>query len=221
MENTQILIADDHPLFRAALKEILLDIYPHAHIEEADHLDKALFHLQKNQKTQLALMDLSMPGMRGLSSVFSLQTQHPHTRIVIVSGHETPEVIDSCLSCGIAGFIPKSSDREDMLTAIRAVMQGKTWRPPQADIPALQDEHTRKKHEFFHCLKSLTPQQFRVLMMLREGLLNKQIAYECSISESTIKAHVSAILTKLGVESRTQAVILATQFIPEELEEKE
>jgi DNA-binding NarL/FixJ family response regulator len=147
-----------------------------------------------------------MPGMRGLSGLLFLRAQHPAVPVAIVSANEDRGIIRSCLEAGALGFIPKTTPMETMRDAVRRVLAGEVWTPADVDLSAPADQEAT---EIVRRLASLTPQQARVLMMLSEGLLNKQIAYELSVSEATVKAHVSAILTKLGVESRTQAVIAA------------
>jgi DNA-binding NarL/FixJ family response regulator len=127
----------------------------------------------------------------------------------VVSGNEDRGVIRRCIEFGASGFIPKTVDVETMRAAIRAVLDGGDYTPPDVDMSAPMDRETS---DLVKRLGSLTPQQVRVLMMLSEGLLNKQIAYELSVSEATVKAHVSAILQKLGVESRTHAVIAASRI---------
>jgi DNA-binding NarL/FixJ family response regulator len=138
-----------------------------------------------------------------------LRAQYPGAPVVVVSGKEERSVIRLCIDFGASGFIPKSTDMETMQGAIRAVLAGDVWVPADIDLNGPVD---RDAVESVRRLASLTPQQVRVLMMLSEGLLNKQIAYELSVSEATVKAHVSAILQKLGVESRTQAVIAAARI---------
>jgi DNA-binding NarL/FixJ family response regulator len=129
--------------------------------------------------------------------------------VVVVSGNEDGAVIRHCLEFGAAGFLPKSTPLETMRKALRQILDGGRWTPPDFDPDA---QANRESSVLARRLASLTPQQVRVMMMLSRGLLNKQIAYELSVSEATVKAHVSAILQKLGVESRTQAVILATKI---------
>ena len=150
-----------------------------------------------------------MPGVQGFSGLIYLRAQHPDVPVVIVSANEDPVVIRRAIEFGASGFIPKSLDSDRIGEAIRAVLAGDTWAPPDIELSASEDKETA---ETMRRLATLTPQQVRVLMMLSEGLLNKQIAYELSVSEATVKAHVSAILQKLGVESRTQAVIASSKI---------
>jgi DNA-binding NarL/FixJ family response regulator len=147
-----------------------------------------------------------MPGVRGFSGLMYLRAQYPSVPIIVVSANDDPAVIRRCMKFGASGFIPKTLDVESMRGAIERVLAGEVWTPPDVDLQGGADSEAS---ELLGRLASLTPQQVRVLMMLSEGLLNKQIAYELGVSEATIKAHVSAILQKLGVESRTQAVITA------------
>ena len=150
-----------------------------------------------------------MPGVRGFSGLMYLRAQHPGVPVVVVSANEDRGVMRRCIDFGASGFIPKTTAIDSMRVAIRAILAGDTWTPPDVVLDGPVDKETA---DIVRRLSSLTPQQVRVLMMLSEGLLNKQIAYELSVSEATVKAHVSAILQKLGVESRTQAVIAAAKI---------
>lgn len=201
------IIADDHPLFRGALRQTLESQYPKASIEEAGTLEDVTSRLEVNGDVDLILLDLSMPGMRGFSGLMYLRAQYAGVPVVVVSANEEPQAIRRCIEFGASGFIPKSHGIEVIRDAISAVMEGNVWTPPDVDLGS--DDGTA---DLVQRLATLTPQQVRVLMMLSEGLLNKQIAYELSVSEATVKAHVSAILQKLGVESRTQAVIAASKI---------
>lgn len=203
----RFIIADDHPLFRGALKQTLEIQYPDSRIEEAGTLEDVTALLSGGSDVDLVLLDLTMPGMRGFSGLMYLRAQFAGVPVVIVSANEDPQAIRSCIKFGASGFIPKSHGIEVIRDAISAVMEGNVWTPPEVDLSA--DDGTT---DLVQRLATLTPQQVRVLMMLSEGLLNKQIAYELSVSEATVKAHVSAILQKLGVESRTQAVIAASKI---------
>jgi DNA-binding NarL/FixJ family response regulator len=205
----KILIADDHPLFRGALRQTVANLLPTAVISEAATLEDATRALHDNSDTDLLLLDLAMPGTRGYSGLTFLRAQFPSVPIIIVSGNEEPSVMRRCIDFGASGYIPKTLDTETMGLAIETVLDGGHWTPPEVDLVTPADRETS---DLLRRLGSLTPQQMRVLMMLSEGLLNKQIAYELSVSEATVKAHVSAILTKLRVESRTQAVIAAARI---------
>ncbi len=206
---TKIVIADDHPLVRGALREAVAGAVPGSDIAECGDLEQLSALLAKSGGADLVLLDLSMPGVRGFSGLIYLRAQHPDTPVVVVSGNEDPSVMRRCIDFGASGYIPKTTAIEAMRGAIRTILEGQTWTPPDVDLAAPADKETT---DLVRRLASLTPQQVRVLMMLSEGLLNKQIAYELTVSEATVKAHVSAILQKLGVDSRTQAVIVAAKI---------
>ena len=204
----RLIIADDHPLFRGALREAVAGSIARAEIAEAGSFEDVAKLLELDGNVDLVLLDLAMPGVRGFSGLIYLRAQHPSVPIVIVSANDDPNVIRRCIGLGASGFVPKTLAVEVMRLAIRCVLEGGVWTPPDVDMVAAADAET---DGLLTRLTSLTPQQVRVLMMLSDGLLNKQIAYELSVSEATVKAHVSAILQKLGVESRTQAVIAAAK----------
>jgi DNA-binding NarL/FixJ family response regulator len=208
-ETARLLIADDHPLFRGALREAITGLFEHADILEAGSFDQATKLLDGGAEIDLILLDLLMPGMRGFSGLMYLRAQYPTVPIIVVSANDDPIIVRRCMKLGASGFIPKTLGIEDMRGAIDRVLAGHIWTPPDIDIDRGLDAQTSV---LISRLSSLTPQQVRVLMMLSEGLLNKQIAYELGVSEATVKAHVSAILQKLGVESRTQAVIAASKI---------
>jgi DNA-binding NarL/FixJ family response regulator len=209
MSNTYtIIVADDHPLFRAALTQAIGTQVDGADVLEAEHLQN--LEQQMRSEVDLVLLDLHMPGANGFSGLIYLRTHFPSVPVVVVSGNEQPIVIHRAMHFGAAGFIPKSSSMTDIIDAVQVVLNGGQWVPP--DLPAADQEMDAQDSKFADQLASLTPQQFKVMVMLTEGLLNKQIAYELSVSEATIKAHVTAILRKLGVYSRTQAVIMASRL---------
>jgi DNA-binding NarL/FixJ family response regulator len=203
---SRFLIIDDHPLFREALHSAVELAYPNSDTLDAASLDEANQLLQDDAGFDLALLDLSMPGVKGMDGLLHLRTHYPRLPVVVVSGAEDPPIIAQVLAYGAAGFIPKSSKKTTLADAIQQVMNGAVYVPETyadgAEDPI--DDDTRKMIER---LSSLTPQQIRVLQMICNGLLNKQIAYELSVGETTVKAHVSEILRKLSVSSRTQAVI--------------
>jgi DNA-binding NarL/FixJ family response regulator len=208
-QNTTIIIADDHPLFRGALRQAVASVMPQARVVEASGMDDLNASLAQERDVDLILLDLTMPGVQGFSGLMSLRAQYPELPVVIVSATEEPNVIRRAMDFGASGFIPKSINIDNIGGAIQAVLDGDTWTPPDVDLSATEDAETA---DLVRRLGTLTPQQVRVLTMLSEGLLNKQIAYELGVSEATVKAHVSAILDKLGVDSRTQAVIAASKI---------
>lgn len=206
MTHTRFVIADDHPLFRDALRKAIETIVDDLEIVEAASFDDMVEAVGTPPTTDLVLLDLAMPGVEGFSGLMYLRAQFPDVPVVIVSATEDAPVIRRSLDFGASGYIPKSVGIDQIRGAIREVLDGAVWTPPDLD---LDHEDDRDGARMAARLATLTPQQVRVLMMLGRGLLNKQIAYELEVSEATVKAHVSAILQKLGVDSRTQAVIAA------------
>lgn len=205
-EIERIVIADDHPLFRGALRQALADVFGNIEILEAGTIDEVSAALGAQRPVDLVLLDLMMPGVKGFSGLIYIRSQFPDVPIVVVSASDDSAIVRRCIDFGAMAFLPKSLDVAGMRDAVVQVLSGQVWVPPDIDLDAEDDDETR---DLAARLATLTPQQFRVLMMLSEGLLNKQIAYELSVSEATVKAHVSAILQKLNVDSRLQAVIEA------------
>ncbi len=208
-ESYRLVIADDHPLFRGALREAVSGLFDRAEIAEAGSFDDVAALLERDSDADLVLLDLSMPGVRGFSGLMYLRAQYPSVPVIVVSATDDPAAIRRCIEFGASGFIPKTLGVDDMRKAIESIIKGGIWTPPDVDLNSGSDAETA---ELMSRMATLTPQQVRVLMMLSEGLLNKQIAYQLGVSEATVKAHVSAILQKLGVESRTQAVIAAAKI---------
>lgn len=202
----RFLIVDDHPLFREALQLAIQSAYPDAEIVEASSIAAAREALASAQPFDLLLLDLSMPGTRGFDGLIELRAARPKQPILVVSAHEDPRIIHEAMTCGAAGYISKSVKKRDLAEAIQDVMAGlvvlpKGYEPPAANgMPARESDLAQR-------VASLTRQQLRVLQMVRQGMLNKQIAHELGVGETTIKAHVSEIMRKLNVVSRTQAVI--------------
>ncbi len=215
---TRLVIADDHPLFRGALRQAVAGVMPSAVIDEAGTFEELTALLECDAETDLVMLDLSMPGVSGFSGLIYLRAQFPTIPVVIVSASDDVGTIRRSLDFGASGFIPKRFGVETLGDALLKVMAGDIWIPADTDLAFTADPEMTKLRDR---LMTLTPQQVRVLMMLSEGLLNKQIAYELSVSEATIKAHVSAILQKLGVESRTQAVIAAAKISGDQWKKRE
>jgi DNA-binding NarL/FixJ family response regulator len=205
-QSYRVLIADDHPLFRGALREAVNGLFDRVEVAEAGSFEQMVERLEFAGEVDLILLDLQMPGVRGFSGLMYLRAQYPSLPVAIVSANDDPAVIGRCMEFGAAGFLPKTLGAEALRGAIARVLSGETWTPPDIELAGAADVETAA---LIRRLSTLTPQQVRVLMMLSGGLLNKQIAFELGVSEATVKAHVSAILQKLGVESRTQAVIAA------------
>ncbi len=202
MSGPTLLVADDHPLFRAAVLHVLREHLPHYRTLEAASAAALGAALQSHPEVELVLLDLSMPGTRGFSALLHVRCEHPELPVIVISSNDHPRVIRRAQQFGAAGFIPKSAPAESMGDAIAAVMDGGSWFPPMAA------ERSQADAELTARLAQLTPQQFRVLLCLADGLLNKQIAHELSLAENTVKVHVTAILKKLNCYSRTQAAVL-------------
>ncbi|GAA5540021.1 MULTISPECIES: response regulator transcription factor [Brucella/Ochrobactrum group] len=203
------IIADDHPLFRGALRQVLSGQSENVEIVEVGDFDAVRKLVAERDDIDLLLLDLTMPGGAGLSGLVALKALQPALPVVIVSATDDAATIHHAVELGASGFISKSASMETIGEAVRAVLAGDIWTPEGIDLDHPKDPEIEG---LIARLRTLTPQQTRVLTMLAEGLLNKQIAYELSVSEATVKAHVSAVLQKLGVDSRTQAVILLSRI---------
>jgi len=208
---THILIADDHPLFRVALKDTLslidgeeLQIIEASTLSEAKEL--------ANDELDLILLDLSMPQSSGFSGLLALRSQVPSVPIVIISASEDIETVRSSAQYGAMGFIPKTSAPEDMANAISTILKGGRYWPTEDAMNAPAPEERQRRSEFEDKIRKLTPSEMRVLEFMSEGLANKQIAYKLDIKESTVKTHVTALLRKLDVFNRTQAVLAAKEM---------
>lgn len=210
LENLNIIIADDHPLFRNALRQALSSAFERTQWFDADSAD-ALQSVLDSQSVSydLVLLDLQMPGSHGYSTLIHLRSHYPELPVIVISAHEDINTISRAIHYGGSGFIPKSASMETLKEALTAVLCGDLWLPKGADIIPIEDDCTDKMASK---LSDLTPQQYKVLQMFAEGLLNKQIAYDLGVSEATIKAHATAIFRKLGVRNRTQAVIALSQL---------
>ncbi len=205
-----IIVADDHPLFRSAIKEALATQQGKTRFLEANSFETLQQLVDDNREVDLVLLDLHMPGVTGFAGLVYLCKRYPSVPVVIISANDDPVVIQRALEHGAAGFIPKSSSMDTITDAIAAVLMGEIWSPPASlsDLPGRNDSELQLAER----MAQLTPQQFKVLMMMSKGLLNKQIGYELKVSEATVKAHVTAIMSKLGVNNRTQAVLAAERL---------
>ena len=204
--NMKIILADDHPLFRQALTITLKTHFDGVDVIDAQNIPELEQHLQSKDKADLLLLDLDIPGAQGFNSLIAIRRSHPDLGIVVISGFEDKETIHKAMSFGAAGFIPKSTPVPQMVVAIKEVLNGKLWTP---DGEFNVNEHITNNDDK---IASLTPKQHEILLMFADGLLNKQIAYELGLSESTIKSHASIIFLKLGVRNRTQAVIALNEL---------
>ena len=203
---TRILVADDHPLFREAISGALAAYLENAEILEAGSLDAAVVKLNENEGIQLILLDLNMPGGEYFNGLITLVENYPNIPIAVISGTDSVEVVAQVMSLGANGFIPKTSPTKDVAHAITEIIQGNKWLPEgmEEELDKVDDELKLLLQRF----RELTPKQIQVLSYLRSGLMNKQIAHEMNVTEATIKAHISAILRKLEINTRTQAVLL-------------
>lgn len=202
----RVLIADDHPLFRAALRLALAEAAPQAAVVEAHDVETLRAAASSAPEPDLVLLDLLMPGAKSFAPLAWLRNQFPGTAVMIVSANEDPEVIRRARDFGAAGYVVKSASTQELIDAIRTIVNCGQWFPPGIAAMARRAEGSRET--LATRLNSLTPQQYRVLELVAQGRLNKQIAAELSIEETTVKAHVSAALAKLGVRNRTQASIV-------------
>lgn len=200
-----ILIADDHPLFRSALRQALSSgLEAAVQLTEVGSIVELQSLLETRKDWDLVLLDLNMPGAYGFSGLVLLRGQYPHIPVVVISAQEEASVYKRAKDFGASGFIPKSSTLEGIQQAVQEVLDGGVcWPQSVDDAGPLSDEEKNISSQ----LASLTPQQFKVLTMVCDGLLNKQIAYELGVSEATVKAHVTAIFRKLDVRTRTQAAL--------------
>ncbi len=207
----RILIVDDHPLFREALHTAIKGAMPRVEIHEAENIDAALMTLKNVGRFKLALLDLFMPDTNGFDGLLTLRKQFPKLPVMIVTGQEDRRLIKEAVNYGASGFIAKTASGEEISQAISEVLAGNIYIPEDYNTDQL-DEVSQEREDLARRLFSLTRQQLIVLRMLREGKLNKQIAYELGVGETTVKAHVSEILRKMNVVSRTQAVIEASKI---------
>jgi DNA-binding NarL/FixJ family response regulator len=202
-----LMIVDDHPLFREALTSAVRLAFPEAEIGEADGIDSACEALSRARSVDLTLLDLTMRGVNGFDGLIAIRTRFPRIPVLVVSGLDDPRIVREALDHGAAGFVPKAAAKTVLTQAITDVLGGAIFVPdgllaePGAAAPR------GSKPPIAQRIAELTPQQVRVLLMIRQGKLNKQIAHELGVGDSTVKAHVSEILRKLGVISRTQIVI--------------
>jgi DNA-binding NarL/FixJ family response regulator len=205
---SRILIVDDHPLFRLALTQALRELLPDCRLEEADSLSSARQQLQTHTDIDLVLLDLHLPGSHGLAGLASLRGEFPAVAVAMISAHEDPRTIRRALEFGASGYLLKSADLDELTRALGTVLEAKTYVPPALQLAVNSQRSAPQDRELAQRLNALTPQQSRVLGMVAEGLLNKQIADQLGISERTVKAHLSALFERLGVRNRTQAGVL-------------
>lgn len=206
---TTLLIADDHPLYRDALRGALSLSLPALTLSEAGDLTSTVDILNR-EDIDLLLLDLHMPGSNDLFGLIHIRKLFPDVPVAVVSGTEDTQLISKIMSAGALGFIPKTASSGDIANAVQAILDGDVWLPP--NLSDSVDEIDEEFSELADNVASLTPSQYKVLCFMRDGLLNKQIGYNLDIAEATVKAHVTAIFKKLGINNRTQAVLIASQL---------
>lgn len=198
-----LLIVDDHPMFRMAVRHALDELLADGRMVEAASQSALEAALMETPEIDLVLLDLTMPGAMGFSSLVLLRSERPDLPVIVVSSNDHPRTVRRAQQFGAAGFVPKSAPAEQLAEAVREVLAG------NQSFPASKAGHDPQDAQLAGRLAGLTPQQLRVLMLLAEGLLNKQIAAELKLSENTVKIHVTAVLAKLDCRSRTQAALMA------------
>ncbi len=203
-----IILAEDHPLLRTALKLALQDALGPVICSEAESIDVLQRIMEKKEDPDLVLLDLNMPGAHGFSGLHFLKGNYPECPVVVISAYEETQLMVEAMNIGAAGYIPKSAQHQELKEALQKIVQGETWFTKEAQVAFNTNQYpTHSNTAINKGLQTLTPQQFRILGMIGNGLLNKQIGYELNISEATVKAHVTAIFKKIKVQNRTQAVI--------------
>ena len=207
-----LLIADDHPLFRAALKQAARDALGAVELFEGDSLDAVLALLDAQPQVDLVLLDLHMPGNHGLAGLATVRAQFPGVAVIVVSANDDPRVVRRALDHGAAGYLPKSAGLDELRDAIRTVLACETWLPATLRASVARAQSAPADADHASRLANLSPQQFRVLALVAEGLLNKQIADRLDIQERTVKAHLTAIFERLGVRNRTQASVVLREL---------
>jgi DNA-binding NarL/FixJ family response regulator len=205
------VVADDHPMVRDALALSLSSAFPGAHIEFAGSLAETLAAIERRPDTDLVILDLDMPGMNGMTGLAQLRSTHGAIPVAIVSAARSPALMRQAVEMGASGFIPKFTPSPEIAEAIREILAGAIW------LPEAARDHQLAPNDADLALRAaqLTPQQHRVLALMAEGKPNKVIAFEMQITEPTVKSHVTEILRRLGVQSRTQAVIIAQKLAQE------
>jgi DNA-binding NarL/FixJ family response regulator len=212
MTQAKVIIADDHPLFRTALKQAIVECIEDDETLEVDNFHDLLKAVNENDSLEIVFLDLHMPGNDGFTGLTQLQNHFPDIVVIMVSSDDNSETMQKAINFGAAAFIPKSADLATIAKAIDTVLDGGIWLPEHIEFNA--DQQIDLAHQkLAKQLSQLTPQQYIVLTQIADGQLNKQIAYDLDIKETTVKKHVSAILLKLEVNNRTLAGLAYQQLI--------
>lgn len=204
----RVLIVDDHPMVRDGLRTVIAVAFDQCELFEASSLDEATAVIEREGDFDLVLLDLNLPGSTGFSGLIELRERFPSVPVVIVSAAQERGLARMALAAGAAGFVPKSLRRGAIVDALKQVLAGDIYAP---DVDEAELAANAEDAEILRRIQTLTPQQTVVLRLVVAGKLNKQIAYDLDVSMTTVKAHVSAILSKLKVLSRTQAVIMVNK----------
>lgn len=201
----KFLVADDHPLYREALISALQNNFEKARYFESDSLDTTVSNLNRHRAMSIILLDLNMPGCENFYGLLKVRQRFPDIPVAIVSATETLSVVSQAMEFGAAAYIPKTTRTADVVEAINLVLKGETWLPAKFrdSVAMVHDEIIDVAEQ----VKGLTPKQFKVLRLVRKGLMNKQIAAQLSVTEATVKAHISSIFKQFNVKSRTQILI--------------
>jgi DNA-binding NarL/FixJ family response regulator len=201
----KFLIADDHPLFRDALKGALSSCFTDVTFLESDTLDTTIDVLRKNRQVSIIILDLNMPGCDNFYGLLRVKEIFPHIPIVVLSASDSAQTVSQVMAFGAYGFIPKTTATPMIKEALLAILRGEKWLPDGMAAAILEVDDDTK--DIAVKLKELTPKQFQVLKLVKDGLMNKQIASKLHVTEATVKAHIGVIFKKLEVKTRTQVVL--------------
>lgn len=205
-----LLIADDHPLYRDALRGALSLSLPQLNLIEASDLPQTVEILQQHNDIDLLLLDLNMPGSCDLFGLIHIRKLFPDLPIAVVSGVDDSQIVAKVMNIGAMGFVAKTTSAAKIAEAVVAMLDGDLWLPENYVSESVQVDP--QFSALTEKVASLTPAQYKVLCYMRDGLLNKQIAYNLDIATATVKAHITAMFRKLGINNRTQAVLIASQL---------
>ncbi|MEP0354781.1 MAG: response regulator transcription factor [Paraglaciecola sp.] len=206
---TTFLIADDHPLFREALVGALSPLFGDLEIKQADSLESTISALKKSKGFDLVLLDLNMPGCDSFFGLIRVLEDFPNIPVAVISASDSSQVVSKVMNLGAKGFISKATPTSIIAEALKQILKGEIWLPEGYEQLSAENVATVN---VANLVAGLTPKQFKVIKLLQDGLLNKQIAADLDITEATVKAHISAIFKKLGVKTRTQAVLLLKEL---------
>nr|WP_135503036.1 response regulator transcription factor [Roseovarius aestuariivivens] len=218
---SSVLIVDDHPLYRDALASAINLVFPESEISQTETLRQALELIDKGAQPDLVMFDLKLPDVCGISGFLALRDRLPSTPILVISALASVELVQTLMREGAAGFLPKETSAQHLKEVLARVGEGQTYVPknyenPSRGQPQIEDPVTERSK-----LAVLTPQQQKIMRLICAGKANKQIAYELSLAEATVKAHITALLRRLGVRNRTQAAVLVESESPTQFQDSE